>query len=156
MTNSQPTYPPSIPGSLQAVDPQLLAALENMVQSKMNETEQAYCRELQACDEAWQRCEQEFQAHEVAFQAKLRDLSDELEAVKSWSVICSQLVSGCTVTVLSRFKGRVRQMEDKSGVQSESNFRVSRQEVRGFQREWDCGLNIYVVPPCIHMSLFTR
>ena len=78
MTNGQPSYPPSILGSLQAIDLQLLAALENMVQSKMNETEQAYRRDLQARDEAWQRHEQEFQAHEVAFQAKLQVVSDVL------------------------------------------------------------------------------
>ena len=50
-------------------------------------------------------------------------------------------------------------MEDKqrySRVQSESDVGDDRDRLRGFQRGWDCSLNICVVPPHIYMSLFAR
>ena len=67
-TMNKPSNPPSLSDALQAVDPQLLVVLENLVQSKMAETKQAYHQEIQARNEAWQRCEQEVQACNEAWQ----------------------------------------------------------------------------------------
>jgi hypothetical protein len=78
--------------ALQTLDPQLLAAIQNEVQSKMAEAEQSYRQEIQARDVALQRHEQERKAQEAALQARVLELSNELVAAKAQS--------GCVPTFL--------------------------------------------------------
>jgi hypothetical protein len=82
MGSDKHTYPPSLDDALKALDPHLLATLEGVVRSKMDETEQAYRLEIQARDEALQKHEQERQVREAALQAQLQELASELIAVK--------------------------------------------------------------------------
>jgi hypothetical protein len=59
--NNLPVYSNSLPKPFWAKDPQLLATVEAMFQSKFGEVEQRYNQEIQARDEEWQRREQEMQ-----------------------------------------------------------------------------------------------
>ena len=70
---------------IQGLDPQLVEALEMLVQAKMSATEQAYHQEFWAHQEAWQSREKEGQAREAALQAELENLKDEIAATKTQS-----------------------------------------------------------------------
>ena len=70
------TYPPT--PSL-VLGPQLLVAIKNMLLVKMNEAEHCHHQEIQACDLAWQRRELEGKSREAALQARLQDLTGQIQ-----------------------------------------------------------------------------
>jgi hypothetical protein len=97
--NNLPVYSNSLPGPFQAMDPQLLATIEAMFQSKLGEVEQRYNQEIQARDEErqrreeemqtrdeeWKKREEEMQTREAGFQAQLQALTCQLAAAKTQS-----------------------------------------------------------------------
>ena len=74
------TYPPSSSSGPPTVNPQLMAEIENMLQTRLNEVQQTYQQELRAREEAWERRELEAKAHEATLQAKVQDLTRQMAA----------------------------------------------------------------------------
>jgi hypothetical protein len=77
--NSEHAYPPATWQTL-VEDPQFLAFVDHVVESRTKEFQDAHARDSEARESAMKLWAEEVQARETAFQAQIAALSDELAA----------------------------------------------------------------------------
>ena len=81
-SNEGHAYPPQLSGLPHLQDPQLIALVNSIIQSKLKETEDHYASEITAREKAIQEWQEEIVARETSLRQEINSLTEELAVAK--------------------------------------------------------------------------